>query len=151
MYFSNKFKKFVEDSVNRILNNSDLPGYKYTITFINESPHDHSKNNHTVQAEIDVLPEYQSFTLDIFRSLQESFNKGNLDDVFDVLCHEIGHIHTQKLYNLIEEPYKTVVQSDEANEELSTKIGNYIYKICGGKFNGEKKNNTSKKSNSSKK
>ena len=49
--------------------------------------------------------------------------------MFDVLCHEIGHIHTQRLYDLAEESYKTESEVDKANEELTTKIGNYLFKL----------------------
>ena len=121
--FSNKFKNFVLIAVRKILNHSDLPEYKFDINFVYEDVHDSKNNHHTVQAEIDVMPEYQNFTLTVYKDLENEYNRGCLNEVFDILCHEIGHVHTQKIYDLAREPYKTEKETDMVNEELSTKEG----------------------------
>ena len=155
--FSNKFKNFVNIAVRKILNYADLPEYKYDLNFVYEDVHDSKNSHHTVQAEIDVMPEYQNFTLTVYKDLEKQYNKGFLNEVFDVLCHEIGHVHTQKIYDLVREPYKTEKETDMVNEELSTKIGNYLYRILDKKVLGElngtskKKNHSNKKNSSSKK
>ena len=70
--FSKKFKDFVNSSIKEILYNADLPDYTFNITFINEHVTDHKEgHSHSLQtqAEINVLPEYQSFSMAIFKSL----------------------------------------------------------------------------------
>lgn len=126
---SNKFKKFIHDSIREILVIADLPSYTYSTSFMDSFHGDVDSRGHGTQAEIDVLPEYQSFTITIFKTLEEDFKKGFLRTVYDVLCHEIGHIHTEKLYSLADEPYKTEEEVRKSNEELATKIGNYLFRL----------------------
>src|SRR3990167_8129386 len=93
--FSKKFRKFISDSVNKILAFCDLPSYTYNINFINEEPHKYVEDGYSsgeIDAEIEVLPEYQNFNLSVFKGLLNIFNKGDFNRVRDILCHEIGHI-----------------------------------------------------------
>jgi len=131
--FSEKFKKFVNKSIKTILIHSDLPEYKYNLIFSDTHVKDNDKRGHSIEAEIDVLPEYQSFTMTIYKIMEKDFKKGFKDNVFDILCHEIGHIHTEKLYDIGEKPYKTEEELTKTNEELATKIGNYLFRICNKK------------------
>lgn len=128
--FSIKFKKFINDSIKSILAAADLPSYSYSTVFESHIHVNEDKRAHGIQAEIEVLPEYQSFTITIYKNLEESFKKGFNNTVFNVLCHEIGHVHTEKLYDLAAETYKTEEEVRKSNEELSTKIGNYLYKLA---------------------
>jgi len=124
-----RFKNFIKKRVKYILSRCDLSSYTYKFIFSDSEYGDSGKTNGLIEAEIDILPEYQSFTLTIYQALEEKYKCGNRSDVDDVLCHEMGHLHTEKLCNLSGEPYKTEQEVKKVNEELVTKIGNYLYYI----------------------
>ena len=126
-----QFKKFVTESVDYILRVADLPHFERSIIFENEYKTEQEINgsNHGVEAEIDVLPEYQSFDVTIYKVLFDFYKKGKRQQVFDALCHEIGHVHTSRLAQLAIEPYKTEKEVEHADEELTTKIGHYLSRI----------------------
>lgn len=127
--FSKKFKKFINDSIYDILITADLPSYTYSVSFRDSLSGDVDGRGHGTQAEIDVLLEYQSFAISIYKNLEEDFKKGFTNKIYDVLCHEIGHIHTERLYGLAYEPYKSEEEVRKANEEAATKIGGYLFRL----------------------
>lgn len=115
--------------MNRILNISDLPSQRIIYHF-NE---DEEKEN--IMAEIEVDADYQKAHLIVYKPLYTSYLQKSFDEIQDVLCHEIGHIHTDKLFNLVERPYKTQNEVIDTEENLVTKIGYYLFKLLdrGGK------------------
>ena len=124
-----EFIDYIRGTVLEILQVSDLPHYTYDIVLI-----DHYMDNHTsdgshnsINAEIHALPEYQNFTLDVFKSMFDLYKEKNFQELSEILCHEIGHLHTQRLFSLSQEPFKTAQEITKANEELTTKIGYYLF------------------------
>lgn len=128
--FTKKFKDFIDATLNEIMRHADLPSYTYSIIYVEGSHPDDHASNHSVAADISVLSEYQSFDVRVYEMLFNFYEDGLLGRVMDILCHEVGHIHTDKLFELIEEPYKTEREVEKVNEELTTKIGGYLYTIC---------------------
>ena len=127
------FKEFVFDTLDEILIISDLPHFGTEITFCEEE----LGNNGEICA-IYILPEYQTINVNVYGRLEQFYKEGDLDRVYHTLCHEVGHIHTAKLYRLVERSYKSEEEANNADEELSTKIGYYLFKLLQNKWGKDK-------------
>jgi len=135
----NKFRDFVWNTIDEVMEVSDLPTYQIDIAF-HKKPRRNKGEDSAITADINILPEYQSCRINIYKELENLYNEGQQNRVVDVLCHEVGHIHSRRLAKLIDEPYKTEREAIEADDEISTKIGNYLYRLLDkNKLFGEKK------------
>lgn len=141
----NKFRDFVYRAVEDILRVSNLPTQKINILFKEaECVHDDSPDNN-VPASIVVLSNYQEFQLFVYKALLDIWNMGDMDKVVGILCHEIGHVHSNELVELAESPYKTFKEVEKADEQLATKIGLYLEDRLGGICNCQKNLNKKNK------
>jgi hypothetical protein len=122
------FKEFIFDSLDKILKTSDFGAWRAQVNFKEE----YRKNGEEIEFEIDCDPEYQQFTLDVYKIVKDYFEAGRFERIYEGLCHEVGHLHTAVLYELTEQPYKSEDEVTRANEQLATKIGYYLYKLSTG-------------------
>jgi len=122
------FKEFIFDSLDKILKTSDFGAWRVQIDFKKE----YRKNGEDIEFEIDVHPEYQQFNLDVYKIVEDYYKAGQLERIYEGLCHEVGHLHTAVLCELVEQAYKSEDEVNRANEQLATKIGYYLYKLSTG-------------------
>lgn len=125
-----EFTEFIFDSLDKILKTSDFGVWRVQVNFKNEYGEDDNDNH--IEFEIDVNPEYQHFTLDVYKIVQDYYKAGQLERIYEGLCHEVGHLHTAVLDGLIEQTYKSEEEVTRANEQLATKIGYYLFKLSTG-------------------
>lgn len=123
------FKEFIFDSMDKILKTSDFGAWRVQIDFKEE----YRKDDEDLEFEIDVQPEYQQFHMDVYKIVEDYYESGQLERVYEGLCHEVGHLHTAILYHLTEQAYKSEEEVNRANENLATKIGYYLFKLSLGK------------------
>ncbi|MFW6122384.1 MAG: hypothetical protein ACOC80_15995 [Petrotogales bacterium] len=137
-----KFREFIFDNLDHILKASDFGAWRSQVNIHDDYAKD--EDGKMIEFEIDPDPPYQQFRLDIYKTVQDYYEAGQFNRVYEGLCHEVGHLHTATLYGLLEQTYKSKEEVIRANENLSTKIGYYLYKlsITGDETSGNKRKRT---------
>lgn len=113
----------VDAFVKEVISNLCLD-YSYTIEFKQD---DKEKDERQVEAEITVDTRYQSFILEVYPILCTKSKQ----HIKKTLIHEISHIYTQPLYDLIFQTYLSEDEVTNAWENTTEKIARVIYKLYG--------------------
>jgi len=126
---SPEFKKFLRDSVSSCLKAAGLC-HSVNICYIDQQYGDSDGSNEALtRAEITILDEYLTATLNIYRCMEELWEKGESHEILEIIGHEIGHIVGHPSIDLSRKAYKTWDQVRDANEILATVVGRLIVEL----------------------
>lgn len=120
-----KLRKFVINCVHKYQNTFELERFDGKIAYIDEDG--------DIAASINVDLRYLNFTISVYRHVEELWKKGNKDRIDQILAHEVSHILTQHMMDLIESPYKNKEEAKDAWESLTETISRMAIKINNAK------------------
>lgn len=129
-----KLKKFVIDNVRKAAWNIGVSHFNVDIHYM-EGNKD-GRDGGIIAAEMDTDRRYLRGVLRISKHLQDKWKDGEKEEVRHAIFHEISHIATQHVMDLMSACYKDEGETKDAWESLTETIARMALKI--DNFNSKK-------------
>lgn len=124
-----KFKEHVKKTVRIARDSAYLQDYHIVIRYKDEQ--EDTKPGYTALASCITSTEYQEAFMDIYPALFDHWLDGDLFVVNKAICHELGHLRTELLYELATKRFTDPDMINHERERLTEAIGRYIQELAG--------------------
>lgn len=121
----NRYKRYVEDMVERLRTDMFLHEWHYQIYFDVDQAELGEEN---IVASIKVDHRYLNFSLFLSTTLKDWFKSKLSHRVFDILAHELAHVYTEELYMVAFDACSNsnVKFLDDIRERQTQRIANLV-------------------------
>lgn len=142
---SPKFKKLIEESVDRYLDVLGMKHYKTRVLYMKqdvEPSDERMMSGGTVAASTNVDMRYLRVTIRVYPNTINAWTSKRASDeeIKSIIAHEMAHIATHHLYTVGVATYRDSGEMTDAWEALTTIVGRLLYDVDKGrKKKNEKK------------
>lgn len=126
------FDSFIERTIKEIRANADFKDYRFKYTISKKDKYS-NEGDRRLQASIEVDHRYLMAYLTIYPALKELYKKGDIMEIRMVLCHELAHIRTHKVYHYAVARYAGEKELKDEWESLTEYVGRLIYEKMASK------------------
>lgn len=123
---SNKVRKAVLEMIHKHMHNLSLQDYNIDIEYMHEDHKDDHKTSHT-KGEMVVNRRYKRGTMRLY---PKCYKRDSLQDIEETVSHELAHINTQHVYDLMTACYKDEGETLDAWESLTEQIARLSRRIA---------------------
>jgi hypothetical protein len=120
------FVNFIEKTIGEIRSAANFKDYKINFRFAKKDKELEDGGGLTV-ADIHVDTRYLSAYITVFPCLKKIYNNSDYDEIRSVICHEMAHIRTQKLYDCAVNRNISERELKNSWETLTEEYGRLIY------------------------
>lgn len=126
-----KFRKLVMESAQEyrwILHREDM---SFKTSWAHEDKKRSNDETLMLAAEIDVDVRYLSAHMTVYPFVWKDWMSGTKtdEDIKKIVAHEIAHMTTQKVVNLLHEPFCSKEEAIDAWESLTETVGQLLYRL----------------------
>jgi len=113
-------KKLFDDCLNYLL----LDFVKVSFNWVDRPAPGQNGGQVTMKAV--SSPSYHRLDINIYPPIMDMYKDKEYDEIFDIVVHELSHIHTEKMRSLASERFTTPLELNNENEHLTELIAEYI-------------------------
>lgn len=118
-----KFRKIIRDYIPKARTNLGYDNFHIDVRY--QDGQDPCRPS--VAMEIAVRFGYLDATITVYPLALETWRREGDEDLRETIAHEVAHIATQQMVDLIRNPFKTEDEMREKWEALTTIVGRYLY------------------------
>jgi hypothetical protein len=123
-----KLKEFVKDCVKKSAYNIGVTHFTIDIHYMSEDKNDEERNE-TISAETSTQRRYLRAVIKIYPYVERQWKKGEIEDVRETIHHEVSHLATQHVMDLMVSCYKDEGETKDAWETLTQVVAKMSLKI----------------------
>jgi hypothetical protein len=124
-----KLKEFIRETARTAAWNIGLSEYTMDIHYMEDDREADDLTGMNVAAEIRVNRRYLSCTIRVYPLLIEEWERGDKKSVKECIVHEVAHLATEHMKDLVWSPFKDTGECKDAWESLTTRIGRMAERI----------------------
>lgn len=124
-----KLKKFVQETAKQAAWNIGYSHYHMDVEYMSDEKVADDMQGMAVAAECVVNRRYLRCTIRIYPLIMQHWEDGNKASVRECITHEIAHLATEHMKDLIFSAFKDEGETKDAWESLTTIVGNMAMRI----------------------
>jgi hypothetical protein len=128
-----RFKKLIREAVQTHLHVIGQTDFSYTILYPAEDRHpsDSTDGIGTTWADVHISLRYLTVDICAYPSLERRWKEKGITDeeVKEIIAHELAHLITEHMKNLIYATFKDEGEVKDAWEAATTRVGRMLYKL----------------------
>lgn len=121
--YPERFRKILRDSIDKYRDDLCSNSIDISVHYMDMDNPDRPN----IAASMDTDHTYLKGTMKIYPCAVRTWEREGDEDLRETIAHEIAHIATQPMVDLIRNPYKTEDEVREKWEALTTILGRYVY------------------------
>ena len=122
-----KYKDFVKDCAQKAAWSIGVSHYRIDIHYMDEAKDSDGETN--TRGEMETDKRYLQGTMRLYPKVLAQWEKGEINQVKEVVYHEIAHLATQHFYDVATSIYKDEGETKDAWETCTEVIGRLALKI----------------------
>lgn len=118
-----RFKKLFLEMIPKYKENIGAGSLSVDVNYMDGN--DPCRPNTAMQIHIDL--DYLRATITVYPNALDTWRRNGDEEFREMIAHEIAHVATQPMRDLISQPFKSPEEVRIAWEALTTLVGRYIY------------------------